>query len=409
MVAGEWTGGWRTVASASIAMVLVQGVSVVTGVVMIPLGEQFGWSRTLVTSSVMICAVLTLLLAPGIGQLITRFGVRRCAVAGILAAIPSLAGIALNPGSAAWWVGSWLVFGTINTLLGPLLWTTAITQLFDRSRGLALAITLSGSGLSFALFPPAALLMVQHFGWRSVYLGIAGLFGAVLLPIVLGWFRAGANQPAPLEQQPIARPIPGDPHPPAELSRALRSRQFWQLALLCLMVAGVEGAMSIHLYPILSEGGLLPVAAAAVASTMGGAMVVGRLVIGFFQDRLPAAQVFAGAIAALLVSALLGWSFAGNYLQGVVVACLLGVGAGGTVNSLAYLTGHYFSLAAYASIFGLLMGIFAVGYGVAPVAASHARELAGGYGPLFPAFIVLLAACILLAMTMGKERSPDRT
>lgn len=408
MGAREWADGWRTVASATIAMVIVPGVSGVTGVVMMPLVEQFGWSRTLVTSSVMICAVLTLLLAPIIGQLIARFGVRRCAIAGILAAIPALVGIALNPGSAAWWIGSWIVFGTINTLLGPLLWTTAITERFDKSRGLALAITLSGSGLAFALFPPVALLVLQQFDWRSVYFVIAGLFGLVLLPVVLVWFRAGTGPARQPGLQPIAQAVTGNGQT-LSLWQALRGRHFWQLALLCLLVAGVEGAMSIHLYPILSEGGLVPVAAATVASTMGGAMVVGRLVIGFLQDRLPAAHVFAGAIAALLVSAILAGTFAGDYVQGVLVATLLGVGAGGTINSLAYLTGRYFSLAAYASIFGLLMGIFAVGYGIAPMAAAHARELLGGYTPLFPAFIAMLAVSIVLAMTMGKEMPARNT
>src|SRR5512139_1727469 len=396
----EWVDGWRTVASGSVGMMFVAGVSSVTGVVMLPLADQFGWSRTLVTSNIMICAVLTLLLAPVIGHLIGRFGVRRCAIAGTLAAIPTLAGIVINPGSAAWWIGSWIVFGIVNALLGPLLWTTAITELFDKVRGLALAVTLSGSGLAFAFFPPMALLVIQHFDWRGVYFAFAVMFGLLLLPFVLVWFRGRSDLPAAPTDEVTANPILAPAEHGSALARALRGRHFWQLALVCLLVAGVEGAMSIHLYPILNDGGLSPLAAAGAASTMGGAMIAGRLATGFMQDRWPARYVFVAAIAALVVSSLLAQMIAGNHVKGVLISILLGIGAGGTINSLAYLTGRYFSLAAYASIFGLLMGIFAVGYGVAPMVASYARDMVGGYPPLIPTFLAMLVVSMALTAFM---------
>lgn len=403
MASTEWQAGWRTVASGSVGMVFVGGVASVTGVVMMPLSEQFGWSRTLITSNIMICAVLTLLLAPLIGRMISRYRVRRCAITGVVAAIPCLVVIAANPGSAAWWIGSWILFGVINTLLGPLLWSTAITELFDKARGLALAITLSGGGLAFGLFPPMALLVMQEFGWRGVYLILAGLFAVPMLLVIVAWFHGRADLDRRVLVGETAKASRVIPVSGMTLAEALRGRHFWQLAVVCVLVAGVEGAMAIHLFPILNEGGLTPVAAAGVASVMGWTMIIGRLATGYLLDRLPARHVFAAAIAAILVSCLLAQVFAGNHLQGILIATLLGLGSGGTINSLAYLTGRYFGLTAYAAIFGLLMGIFAVGYGVAPMLASHARELLASYPPLFASFIVMLVVSILLAALMGKE------
>lgn len=402
--AREWAEGWQTVASGSVGMIFVGGVSSVTGVVMAPLGEKFGWSRTLVTSNIMICAVLTLLLAPVIGHAIGRYGVRRCAIAGTLTAIPALAGIALNPGSESWWVASWIVFAVFNALLGPLLWTTAITELFDKARGLALAVTLSGSGIAFAIFPPLALLVIDHFGWRGVYYAFAILFALVLLPCVMAWFRGRVDVAVTRDPGLLEQPHSSRPEHALALGRALRSRHFWQLALVCLLVAGVEGALSIHLYPILDEGGLAPLAAAGAASAMGWALIVGRLGTGIMQDRWPARFVFAAAIGALIVSCVLAQVFAGDQMGGVLIAVLLGIGAGGTINSLAYLVGRYFSLAAYASMFGLLMGVFAVGYGVSPMIASYARDLAGGYPPLIPIFLAMLAVSMMLTLFLGKEK-----
>lgn len=402
MASTEWNRGWRTVASGSVGMVFVGGVASVTGVVMAPLSEQFGWSRTLITSNIMICAVLTLLLAPLIGRMIARWGVRRCAIAGIIAAIPCLAIIALNPGSPVWWVTSWIIFGVINTLLGPLLWSTAVTELFDKARGLALAITLSGGGVAFGLFPPMALFVIQMFGWRGVYFILAMLFAGPLLLVILAWFHGRTDlhrgRPAEMAGQTVhAGSVSG-----LTLGQALRGRHFWQLALVCVLVAGVEGAMAIHLYPILNEGGLSPVAAAGVAAVMGWTMIVGRLGTGYLLDRLPARYVFAGAIAAILLSCVLAQIFTGNYPLGVLIATLLGLGSGGTINSLAYLTGRYFGLAAYAAIFGLLMGAFAVGYGIAPMLAAHARELLHSYPPLFASFVALAFLSIMLVLALGR-------
>lgn len=395
----EWRAGWSTVLSGGFGMTAVAGVSAVTGVIMAPLEEAFGWSRALITANVMICAVLTLLLAPIVGQIVTRHGVRRSAVVGTLVSIPLLVAIGLNPGSAVWWIVSWIAFGVINTLLGPLIWSTAVTQLFDRSRGLALAITLSGGGLAFALFPPLALLVIGLGDWRTVYFAFAAMFGLVLLPILLAGFTGRhVRVTAP------AGAAAGKGR--SVLREALAGRHFWLLAAASLLVAGMEGAMAIHLYPILNEGGLAPLAAAGATSMMGGAMIAGRLGIGVLQDRFAARYVFVIAIAALLVSSLLAVIYDGSNAQALAISILLGLGAGGTINSLAYLAGRYFALSAYASTFGLLMGIFAVGYGVAPMVAAWFRDMLGGYGPVMPAMPVMLIVGAVLVVLMGPE--PER-
>lgn len=397
----EWRRGWRTVASGGIGMAIMSGVPSVTGVVMAPLAEEFGWSRTIITSNVFICSLLTLLLAPIAGRLIARYGVRPCAIASVILAAPGLLLIALTGGSPLTWLGAWIIFGAINVGLGPLMWSTAVTGLFDRARGMALAVTLSGGGIAFLIFPPLAVVMLGTFGWRGIFVSLAAIFLFLLLPLTLAWFRGRDDvEPTASAGQATAtvRALPTG----FTVSQALRRRHFWQLAVLCLLVAMVEGALMIHLYPILSEGGLAPAAAAGTAALMGAALIVGRLFTGFLLDRLPAAQVFAGSIAAILVACLLAREFSGNQATGAAMALLLGLGAGGTTNALAYLTSRYFGLAGYAAIFGLLMGIFALGYGIAPVLAAHAREVLDSYMPLFAGFAVVLVVAGLLALFMGR-------
>ncbi len=406
--ASEWSRGWRTVASGTLGMTAMAGVASVTGVVMEPLQHEFGWPRAVVAVNVFLCSAMALLLAPVGGALTSRLGARKVAICGTLGAIPGLLLISLTGGSPWTWYGAWTAFAVVNVAIGPMVWSVAVSGLFERARGFALAVTLSGGGLAHLLFPPLAVLMEAHYGWRGVYIAIAAVFLIVLLPVLLFLFRAredlAATQPveaiavdkAARVQEPLATGL--------SLKQALGTRHFWQLALLALVVAFVEGTLTVHLFPILKEEGLSGATAAGIASAMGLSLIVGRLVTGILLDRLQSSHVFAASILFLLFCCFMARVVAGNATIGIAVGILLGLGSGGTTGTLAYMTGRYFGLRAYAAIFGMLIGIFALGYGIAPSIAGYARDAATSYAPLFLYLTFACAVSTVLAFTLGKGR-----
>ena len=387
-------------------MTLMTATSAVLGAVMAPIIAETGWPRTVLAAQVFIMSLFNLVLAPVAGKIVARFGVRRYAIASILAAMPGLL-LITQAGDSPWtWYAVWIVFGIINVGIGPLIWSTAVATLFDKSRGLALAIVLSGGGIAFLIFPPFAVAVESHFGWRGVYVAIALLFLVIQLPLTLLWFKSSPDLASITPAASGGGQARGAEAPPAlpgySLSEALRSRQFWQMGVVCMLVAVVEGAMMIHLFPILNEGGLDKASAAAVASLMGLAMIVGRVGTGALLDRFPGIIVFAASIGIILLSVLFAMGFHGGEASGAIISLLLGFGAGGTTNAFAYLTSRYFGLAAYASIFGLMMGLFGIAYGVAPIMAGQVRDQLGAYHPLFTAFAAVLVAAILLILTLGR-------
>lgn len=172
----EWRRGWPTVLSGSMGTGMLGAAVIVTGVIMAPITETFGWSRSVVSSNIFIIALLQLVLAPVAGMIIGRFGVRRYVIASVAAAGPGLLLIGFaGPHEMSWYV-AWIVFGSISVGLSPLVWSTAIAMLFDRARGLALAIALSGGGLSYLFFPSIAVLVTTKFGWRGVYVMLATIY-----------------------------------------------------------------------------------------------------------------------------------------------------------------------------------------------------------------------------------------
>jgi len=403
-VMDEWRRGWRTVASGCCGMMMLGATSIATGIVMGPLVEDYGWSRAVISASVFITAALQLLLAPVAGGIIARWGTRRYALASAVAAGPALLLVAGSGPSEASWFAAWLMFGVVSVGLSALVWSTAWMTLFDRARGLAGAVALSGSGLAYLVFPPVAVFMTEHYGWRSVYVLLSFSAIALLLPLLLLWFK----EPGDLtkidkaDRQSADNGLAPTPVTGFSLREALSLRQFWQLACVCLLVAIVEGALIIHLYPILNEGGLDKTAAAGIASLMGFAMIVGRLLSGALFDRFSATTVFAGEIILILLSCLLARTNHGSALEGASISILLGLGAGGATNAIAYLSSRYFGLFAYASIFGLLMGLFGLAFGIAPVLAGQLRDVLQSYQPIFGGCAVALGFAALLVAFLGR-------
>lgn len=394
----EWTSGWKTVASATVGIMFMTGIPSVTGVVIAPLVEEFGWPRALITANVFIAATMSLLLAPLLGRMVVRYGARRCALIAIGAALPGLMMIAMTGGSIWTWIGAWLVFAVIQVGISPMVWMGAVAGLFDRSRGMALAITFSGSGIAFFLFPPLAVFMLSHYGWRGVYFGIMALMLVILLPIVVLWFRDVHSVNLADTGESRSKVVLAGFH----LRHAVKMRHFWQFVAVSALMALAEGSLQVHLFPILNEGGLPLAEAAWISGLMGISMIGGRLATGWLFDHTRPIPVFGVSILLILASCLLATVYTGSAFLGAMVSICLGFGAGGTTNALAYLTSRYFGLADYPAIFGLLMGAFSLGYGISPVVAGLLRENTGSYASIYPLLIATLTLAAMLAVTLGK-------
>jgi len=311
------------------------------------------------------------------------------------------------PDSRIAWYAGWLLFGVINAGLGPMVWSSVTASLFDRTRGLALGIMLSSSGIAFLVYPSLCVHVAQTFGWRAIFIMQALIYACVQLPLVLLWLRSSEDMANDVRAR---RGAAGSSAPPTgtqaglSLAEALRNRQFWQFTLACLLAALAEGGLVVHLFPILGEGGLAPTAAGVITGLMGLSMIAGRLVIGVICDRKSGAMAMSLAIAAMAGAAITGHWNDGTLVLGATISLVLGFGVGGMTSGLAYVTSRYFGLRAYASLLGITYGTFGLGFGIAPTIAGFLREKQGSYEPFFLFAIVLFAIAAAMILTMGKPR-----
>lgn len=405
---GEWRAGWTLVLAAAVGL----GAGTIhyhsLGVMIVPLEEAMGWPRRDISAGLLITSIATIFFVFVAGAIADRIGARRVGVVGLVSYAIALVVIGLSgPGLGSWYL-AWGCLAVVHGMAAGVIWSLAIVSRFSRHRGLALALTLSGSGICVAVVPPFALLLIEAWSWRAAYFGLAALIILVALPLVLAFFRDAHD----LARSTSGRATVGDFSEDARENKtglswraALAGRHVWQLAASFFLIAIAVSTLLVHLQPMLIDTGMTGRTAAFVASVVGPSLIVGRLVTGALLDRLSTPHV-AGTVALFpAVCCLMMLGFDGSVVVAVLIAILLGVATGAEGDVLAFIVARYLGAKNYGALFGIVGGIFGLGMGLAPVLAGMSHDELGSYSLLLQINVVcsLLGAGMLYAL----GRAPD--
>ncbi len=373
---------WQVVLAgcAGMAMSTLNVYSV--GVFLQPLETAFGWSRGAISAGPAIAAFSTVVLGPFAGAAIDRLGPRRIGLTGIVLLMILTAALSLvGPNIRSWW-GVWILLALINTLIQPTIWTAAVSGFFALGRGLALAATLSGSGIASLITPILSFHLIERYGWRFAYVALASIWGSVSLPLI--WLfltsRTDQNRIARRDVRAAVATRPRRAAPPW-------SWRFVQLALAGFLIAAVVVPLTINLVPILSWNGLPQGRAASTAALLGLASVPGRLLIGHLLDRLEARYLAAVSVSLPILSCALLLHFPGSSSAAAAAVLILGLTLGAELDLVAYLTSRYFGLAHFGLLFGTIAGLVTLAGGAGPWAVNLVYDAVHSYRP------VLLFAC----------------
>lgn len=397
----EFKQGWKVVATA--AMGIGTGLSPIpfytVGVFVAPLMAAFGWAVDQIMVCLMIQTFGSTVMAPIIGILADRYGVRRVTLVSVVLFGLSLALFALGNGSLTLFYLNWLLLATVGAGTLPITWTRPVNNWFNKHRGLALGLSLLGTGLFGTMAKLYANFLIGEVGWRLAYVGLGLLPLLLAFPLALAWFRDR-------EDVPTARHATA----PAVLegvsfAAALRTRHFWVLALAFLPIAFAVGGPIPNLERILGSKGISTAEAVSIASLLGPAVIVGRLSGGWLIDRFWAPGV---AFVLLSVPALACWAMTGDTINShmaMLAVAMIGFAAGVEYDVMAFLVSRYFGMRAYGSIYGAIYAFFAVGAGFGPYIFGRIYVLNGSYdtGLLLGAVGFVLGAVLLL----GLGRYPD--
>ena len=188
----EWARHWKLPLVAMLGVTGSAAYSYSSGVFMVAMTAEFGWSRAQFSSALTVQMLAGLLIVPFAGRVLDRLGPRRMALMGIAPFVLIFSAMGLANGDITQW---WLLTGLLslgNAAVMTTLWVAGTTRTFDASRGLAMGVALAGMGLATGLWPVLAASYIEWLGWRLAFPAMALSWAAVVLPLTVLFFRPGA-------------------------------------------------------------------------------------------------------------------------------------------------------------------------------------------------------------------------
>lgn len=392
--------GW-SVASAAFAGVMVSFAPIVPytfSLFLNPLHAEFGWKREALSGGFALAAITVALVSPLIGLLLDRFPPRRILLPAICifaAAMASLSGLGSQIGR---FYLTYFVLGLVANGTAQFAYTRTVLTWFERRRGLALAVILTGSGVGSLWLPPLTQWMIGAHGWRNAYLMLGGI--ALLgLPLTAALVR---NRPETAAPDASVQRLSG-----ASIPEALRSIQFWVLAVVILLGAFSENGILTNLAAMLTEHGLAAGTAALALSVRGGAGIVGRLGVGLILDRFSPQRIQTMILLTSAVGIAL-LAYASSPAMALTGAALFGIGLGSEADVAPYLLARYFGRRHFSMLYGLTWTAYAVGGATGPLTFGRLYDRMGSYQPQIVLYIgsgALLAA--ILSLLLYRDRTRD--
>ena len=257
----ELRRGWPTLLGCTLGVSL--GAAALpfytTGVFVHSLQNDFGWSRNQLSAASLAATLTVVLCAPIAGLAIDRWGVRLPAAFGMAAVTLGFIALATMSGSFAQYLLIQVLMFAFGVASTPVSFTRSVNERFDAARGLALGLTLSGTGIAAFLAPPAVAAIIAEQGWRVAYLRMAALV-ALAIPVVV--FLLGLGPRRASRPSAAARIVAQANPATLTFATMLADARFLRLlATFFFLALGVSGFV-LHLIPMLTDGGM-PAAEAA--------------------------------------------------------------------------------------------------------------------------------------------------
>jgi MFS family permease len=410
LIGGHRNYAWLIVVVTFVTLITTAGFRATPGVLIVPLQDEFGWSRSTISLAISLGLLMFGLAAPFSAALMERFGVRRVM---LVALVLIASGASLTTIMTSSWqlclLWGFVVGGATGAVSVPLAATIA-NRWFESRRGLVTGILTASNASGQMIFLPALAWLATAYGWRWAAASVAIVAMVVVFPIVAIVMR---DRPQSIDLQPWGAtepvPVPARPSKPFRpavdgLLLGLRSRTFWLLST-SFFICGLStnGLVGTHLIPASIDHHMTAVAGASLLALMGLFDVIGTTASGWLTDRLDPRYLLAWyyAFRGLAVIAL-PLAFGSGYAL-VAFAVFYGLDWVATVPPTVALTADHFGRERVGIVFGWIYASHQFGAAAAAWAAGASRGWFGTYNYAFVSAGVLCLLAAGLSLRIGKH------
>lgn len=389
-----------------------------------PIKDTFGWSRTAMSFAHTLQRLEGGIAAPIVGFLFDRVGPRKLMLFGVTVA--GLGFILLSRVNSLW--AYYLCFMVVS--IGFSTGSTAVAMAtianwFIKKRTRALALMLTGFGLSGALVPVMVWLIDQS-GWRDTMFFMGIVLWLIGIPIALlmrhrpeqyGLLPDGetpqAEGSATEESNAIAKPSGVEAWPPEidfTAREALRTRAFWFISLTYSIQVLASSAIFVHLITYLTTLDISRSIGALAVTGMTLTSLVGRLGFGWLGDIRDKRHLLVVTLSLQCIGVLILANITSPWhLIPFLIA--YSPAYGGPIPLRPAIIGEYFGRTSFGAIQGIMMTVTVIGGLIGPIFAGWMCDVTGSYRLAFVilAFTSLAAIPVILAAKRPILKRGDQT
>jgi MFS family permease len=392
----EFKAGWPVVLSSFLGIGL--GLSPLPfytiGVLAPSLHKAFGWSLAQIMGGITDTTLVVLFAGPAAGFLAVRYGARRVALTSVVLFGLSFMALGLSNGSLPLYYLTWALVALVGAGTLPMTWTVAVNQRFDVRKGLALGISMMGTGLFGFFCKPMLAWAIGSFGWRWSCVGLG------LLPLLIA-FPAGLflffEKRTPVQ---VAAPAATG----LTFGETSRQWRFWLISIVLVLISFALAGSVPNMENILKTAGFGRVAIIQMTSLIGLSALSGRLAGGWLLDRFWAPAVALVILASPAISCFLLVQPTLSAPAATVSIVLIGFALGVEYDLMAFLVARYFGMRSYTAIYGVLYVFFAVGSGFGPLVFGWSFDRTGSYHTILNIAFALLLVCGGALLLLGRYR-----
>ena len=405
---------WIAAAITWFTLVASAGYRSAPSVLIVPLEDAFGWSRSQIALAISVNILLYGLTAPFAAALMERFTVRKV-VMSALAAVSLGAFLTIFMNKPWHLILLWGVVVGIGTGSMALVFAaTVASRWFMQRRGLVVGALTAAAATGQLVFLPLLSKLAMDHGWKSVSITIAAS-AAVVIPLI--WW--GLNeQPQDIGHKPYGAPedwvapekIEG--HAAKNAINALREgskrKDFWLLfGTFFICGLSTNGLIGTHFIPAAHDHGMGELVAASLLAMIGVFDVVGTVFSGYLTDRVDSRKLLFAyyslrGISLMILPSIL---FATVHPSTLVFVIFYGLDWVATVPPTIALCRTVLGPQSGTVIYGWVFTGHQIGASVAALGAALLRVKFGDYAASFyiAGTLCLLASIAVLFIARGKS------
>jgi len=376
--------GWIIVGVAMVSMAFWFGIRATFSVFYVALLEEFSWGRGEAAGVQSMALISYTIMAPIVGGLIDRFGPRRIIVPGILLLASGLILCSSIKTLRQFYLIYGVIVATGVTTIAIVSYTTILAHWFEKRRGLANGLAVSGMGLGTFIFVPLSQHSISLFGWRPTFVIFGGLVLSVLLflnalflrhkPQELGLCVDGVKEYEQPKEQKLDAKDSAWSETDWTISSAFKTGQFWYLMLFPFLAATVIYVILVHHVRFLVDQGIDKTTAALIFGLLGIISLVFRIFWGWLSDYIGREKTYTlGSMFIFLgIFSLVLLQIYGGRLFVISFIIFFGAGWGVTAPMFMSVAADLFKGKGFGLIYGILEGVIGIG---------------GAFGAWVPGFI----------------------